>query len=103
MRANAALIGARIEMLLNYQRADELGAIAQPTLIIAAPDDQIVPFSHAQDLARRISHAQLVELAGGHFVPATRSVDYAAVVERFMQALDHAPRSTVPALAGERP
>ena len=73
-------------MLLDYQRADELGAITQPTLIIAAPDDQIVPFNHAQDLARRIAQAQLVELAGGHFVPATRPVDYAAVVERFLQA-----------------
>lgn len=100
--SQTALTSARIEMLLNYQRAGELGAIAQPTLIIAAPDDQIVPFTHAQDLARRIAHAQLIELAGGHFVPATRPVDYAAAVERFLQ--DHAPtpRSGIAALTGER-
>ncbi len=81
----AALICERIDMLLNYQRAAELGTIAQPTLIVAAPDDQIVPISHAQDLARRIPHARLVELAGGHFVPITRSADYAAVVLEFLR------------------
>jgi aminoacrylate hydrolase len=84
--AEVALICERIDMLLNYERTEELGAIAQPTLIVAAPDDQIVPINHAQDLARRIPHAQLAELAGGHLVPATRPVDYAAVVERFLCA-----------------
>jgi aminoacrylate hydrolase len=87
--AEAALIDARIEMLLNYQRADELGTITQPTLIIAAPDDQIVPFNHAHDLATRIVHAELVALAGGHFVPVLRTAEYAAAIERFLN--EHAP------------
>lgn len=100
--ANVALIGERIEMLLHYQRADDLDAITQPTLIIAAPDDQIVPFNHAQDLARRIVHAQLVELAGGHFVPATRPVDYASIVERFLQERVPASGSAVPSTNGEQ-
>lgn len=100
-RADMALIGERIDMLLNYQRADELGAITQPTLIIAAPDDQIVTFNHAQDLARRIVQAQLVELAGGHFVPATRPADYAAIVERFLQEQVPARGSAVPSTNGE--
>jgi aminoacrylate hydrolase len=101
-RADVALICERIDMLLDYQRADELGGITQPTLIIAAPDDQIVPFNHAQDLARRIVQAQLVELAGGHFVPTMRPVDYAAVVERFLQEQVPPPGSAVPSTHGER-
>jgi aminoacrylate hydrolase len=84
--AEVALICERIDMLLSYERADELGAITQPTLIVAAPDDQIVPINHAQDLAQRIPNAQLVELAGGHLVPATHPVDYAVLVERFLRA-----------------
>lgn len=103
LAADTTLISARIDMLLNYQRADELGAIAQPTLIIGAPDDQIVPFTHAQDLARRIAHAELIELAGGHFVPATRPVDYVAAVERFLQDGGFTPRSAEAAPTGERP
>ena len=87
--ADVALIDARIDMLLNYQRADELGGIKQPTLIIAAPDDQIVPFNHAQDLAMRIAHAELVSLGGGHFVPVIRTAEYAAAIERFLRK--HAP------------
>lgn len=96
------LIGERIDMLLDYQRADELGSITQPTLIIAAPDDQIVPLNHAQDLAGRIAQAQVVELAGGHLVPATRPIDYAAVVERFLQERVRAPGSANPSPNGER-
>jgi aminoacrylate hydrolase len=84
--AQAELIAARIDMLLGYQRADELGNITAPTLIVGASDDQIVPFHHAQELSRRMPHAQLLELSGGHFVPATRPADYADALNSFLKA-----------------
>lgn len=82
--AQNALTAERIDMLLRDERADELVRIAQPTLIVAAPDDQIVPFHHAQDLAQRMPRAQLLQMAGGHFVPATQPAAYAEAVHRFL-------------------
>ncbi len=82
--AQNALTAERIDMLLGYERAAELGRIAQPTLIVGAADDQIVPFHHAQDLARRMPHACTLELSGGHFVPATRPAEYARAIHEFL-------------------
>lgn len=79
----ARTIAQRIEMLLSYQRADELHRIQTPTLVVGALDDNIVPFLHAQELARRIPLAQLAELSGGHFTPTTRTADYAQRIARF--------------------
>ncbi|KQP05124.1 alpha/beta fold hydrolase [Pseudorhodoferax sp. Leaf265] len=83
--ARNALTAERIDMLLGYERADELSRIGQPTLIVGAADDQIVPFHHANDLAQRMPHAQLVQLDGGHFVPATRPADYAEALACFLR------------------
>lgn len=83
--AQNALVAERIDMLLGYTRADELARIAQPALVVGAADDQIVPFHHAQDLARRLPQAELVQLDGGHFVPATRTADYAEALQRFLR------------------
>ena len=77
---------ARIDMLLGFDRADELGRIRVPTLIVGADDDVIVPFCHAQDLARRISHARLSELCGGHFLPQTETERYVAVLDDFLRS-----------------
>lgn len=80
----ARLIDERIEMLLGYDRADELPRLRQPTLVVGARDDNIVPFLHSQDLAARIGHARLVELPGGHFTPTTRTAAYAALLADFL-------------------
>ncbi|RYH67241.1 MAG: alpha/beta fold hydrolase [Alcaligenaceae bacterium] len=80
------VIGQRIQMLLSYQRIDELASIKLPTMVLGALDDNIVPFNHSLDLARRIPGAKLSELAGGHFTPTTRTADYARVVATFAGA-----------------
>ena len=77
-------ISQRIEMLLTYQRAEELGSIRHPTLVVGAFDDNIVTFNHSQDLARRIPGAKLSELTGGHFTPTTRTADYARLIATFV-------------------
>ena len=81
---DAKLTLERIDMLLNYQRVDELHRLNKPTLVIGARDDNIVSFNHAQELAARISCAKLVEIAGGHFAPTTAPFEYARVVNDFL-------------------
>lgn len=76
---------ARINMLLGFDRADALGGIRAPVLIIGASDDAIVPYYHSQDLLKRISHASLLGLQGGHFLPQTQTEQYVTALEAFLQ------------------
>ena len=76
---------ARINMLLSFDRADELDRIRAPVLIIGASDDVIVPVTHSHDLARRLVQAQLLELQGGHFLPQTQTEHYVAALEDFLR------------------
>ena len=75
---------ARINMLLSFDRADELSAISAPVLVLGAIDDAIVPVAHSRDLARRLSKARLIEMQGGHFLPQTQTGPYVAALERFL-------------------
>lgn len=76
---------ARINMLLGFDRADELGRIQAPVLIVGASDDAIVPVTHSHDLARRIAQARMIELQGGHFLPQTQTAHYVAALEDFLR------------------
>lgn len=94
---NEALISSRIDMLLSYTRAAEMTSVRQPTLVIGAPDDNIVPFHHSEELAQLIPEAQLHALPGGHFTPTTRPGDYANVLATFLNphcGISHKHRST---------
>jgi aminoacrylate hydrolase len=71
-------------MLLAFDRAEELGRLRAPTLIVGASDDAIVPISHSHDLARRLPQAAMVELQGGHFLPQTQTVRYVDEVQAFL-------------------
>jgi poly(3-hydroxyoctanoate) depolymerase len=63
-----------------------LGAITQPTLIVQASGDRLVPPENASMLARRIPGARLVTLPGGHDLQRTdRSLLLARVVEEFLR------------------
>ena len=94
---NEALISSRIDMLLSYTRAAELASVHQPTLVIGAQDDNIVPFHHSEELSNLIPGAQLHALHGGHFTPTTRTGDYANVIATFLSpysAISQKHRST---------
>jgi pimeloyl-ACP methyl ester carboxylesterase len=69
--ASAQGPGGTIDDLLALLRpwGFDVTAIAVPTRIMAARDDQGVPASHGQWLARHISGAVLEEVPGGHFGP----------------------------------
>ncbi|SAL17771.1 alpha/beta hydrolase [Caballeronia udeis] len=74
----------RIEMLLGYDRADELAVIDKETLVMGARDDFIVPFHHSEDLAQRIRNATLVEAQGGHFFPQVDPQAFALRIGTFL-------------------
>jgi pimeloyl-ACP methyl ester carboxylesterase len=63
------------------QRADALGTLRLPTLVIHGQADPLVPYACGEDTARRISGATLMGIAGmGHDLPA-------GVVRRILEPL----------------
>jgi aminoacrylate hydrolase len=76
----------RIDMLLGYERSDELSCLEIESLILGARDDFIVPFYHSEDLARRIGNAMIVEAEGGHFFPQVDPEAFANHVAAFLDA-----------------
>jgi pimeloyl-ACP methyl ester carboxylesterase len=69
--ASAQGAGGTIDELVAVLRpwGFDVADIAVPTRIMAAREDQAVPLSHGQWLARHISGAVLQEMQGGHFDP----------------------------------
>jgi pimeloyl-ACP methyl ester carboxylesterase len=78
---------ARMRMLLDYDRHQELSCVTAPTLVIGSADDAIVPSSLARDIARAIPNAQYVEMSGGHFFPRTMPEAFARTVSEFLENL----------------
>ncbi|MCW0001496.1 alpha/beta hydrolase [Pararhizobium sp. YC-54] len=75
---------ARVRMLLEFNRADELNQISLPTLVIGAKDDIMIPFDRSLELSRLIQSANLIELTGGHFYPKTNPKQFAQQLTRFL-------------------
>jgi aminoacrylate hydrolase len=67
--ADQAIDVARLRMLLDHDRASDLGSVVAPALVIAATDDGIIPINHGRELAAAIPGAQLILTDGGHFFP----------------------------------
>ncbi|WP_421700062.1 alpha/beta fold hydrolase [Ancylobacter sp.] len=76
---------ARIRMLLAFDRAEELGRIRAPALVLGARDDEMILFAQSERLAHAIPGARLVALDGGHFYPRTRAELFAQHVAHFLQ------------------
>ena len=69
--ASAQGAGGTIDELLAmlHPWGFDVADVAVPTRLMAAREDQAVPLSHGQWLARHISGAVLEEVPGGHFGP----------------------------------
>ena len=89
--APLAVTAARVRMLLAFDRSAALHAITQPTLIVGARDDALVPIHHAHRLRALIPHADFCELPGAHFHPRTDPAPFAARVAAFLQERSPAP------------
>lgn len=79
---------ARLLARYQYDTRAALSAVHSPLLIMHSPQDEIVPFSHAQNLfAAANAPKQLLELRGGHNDALLVSRDdYARGVDKFIQA-----------------
>ena len=59
-----------LAIVADSDRADALGRITAPTLVLHGKADPLVPYAHGEDTARRIPGARLVGIDGmGHDLP----------------------------------
>ena len=84
---------ARIDALLTYDAGERLRSIRNPTLLIAAADDLLVPWQLSELIAEEIAHACLVKLDhGGHRFPQTRVEAYNTLLLEFFRDVPDAGR-----------
>jgi aminoacrylate hydrolase len=81
------IAAARIDALLAYDVGERLRSIRNPTLVIAAADDLLVPWQLSELITEEIAHARLVKLDhGGHHFPQTQFEAYNALLLEFFRA-----------------
>lgn len=79
---------ARIAALLAFDARPGLAAVRQPTLIVAARDDVLVPSVMSQELAAAIPGARLhIAPWGAHAVNVTLPADFNTLILGFLDAL----------------
>ena len=95
------IAAARIDALLAYDAEERLRSIRNPTLLIAAADDLLVPWRLSELIAEEIAHARLVKLDhGGHRFPQTRVEAYNTLLLEFFRThseIDAKKRTSYPA------
>jgi pimeloyl-ACP methyl ester carboxylesterase len=88
--------GHRFRMITGLDLRPRLSEIDVPALILAAPDDRVVPSRAGRDLARRLPHGRLLTLRVGHAALIHPRVD----VAELLQDERYWARVGVPATAG---
>jgi pimeloyl-ACP methyl ester carboxylesterase len=61
---------------------DNVDQIRVPSVVIAATEDQLVPFSHAQQLSQTLPGTSLVTVDGSHMIPYTHPDVVAAEIDK---------------------
>ena len=85
--AQVAIIDERIGALLGHDCRDRVSAIRERCLVLGAEDDMIVPAYLQEELAAALGQSELRLFDhGGHFFPATRAEETAAVIRRWITA-----------------
>jgi pimeloyl-ACP methyl ester carboxylesterase len=88
--------GHRFRMITGLDLRPRLSEIEVPALVLAAPDDRVVPSRAGRDLARRLPHGRLLTPRVGHAALIHPRVDVAALLRHDR----HWGRGGVPATAG---
>jgi pimeloyl-ACP methyl ester carboxylesterase len=71
-----------------WDRAEDLGALKLPTLVVCGDADQLTPLQYSLDLQRRIEGAQLVIVPGaGHMLMIEQPALVASAVRDFLTGL----------------
>jgi aminoacrylate hydrolase len=82
--AQQAIVAERINAIMAFDRAADVGKITVPVLVQGAEDDLIVPAFLNRELAGLIKHAQIQMFpSGGHMYPITRSPEFVAALTSF--------------------
>jgi aminoacrylate hydrolase len=96
------IAAACIDALLTYDAGERLRSIRNPTLLIAAADDLLVPWQLSELVAEEIAHARLVKLDhGGHRFPQTRVEAYNTLLLEFFRT--HSVRDAKKVLGPRNP
>lgn len=82
--APLAVAAARVRMLLDHDRLDDLPSVSAPVQVLAAQDDILIPPALSRAVADAVAGASFVALAGAHFHPLTDPAPFAAAVRRFI-------------------
>jgi len=72
--------GYRLRLIAALDLRERLAEITMPTVVIAAPDDRVVPPKAGRELAERLPHARLIEPRVGHAAMVHPSVNIAALL-----------------------
>jgi pimeloyl-ACP methyl ester carboxylesterase len=84
-RQSDAAFERNLHALMHSERADELGRIGAPTLVVAGNDDRIFPPHHANALVDAITGSRLALIAGAGHNTAIECPDaFHAAVEAFL-------------------
>jgi pimeloyl-ACP methyl ester carboxylesterase len=73
--------GHRFRMITGLDLRPRLPEITVPALVLAAPDDRVVPSRAGRDLARRLPRGRLLTLRVGHAALIHPRVDVAALLK----------------------
>jgi aminoacrylate hydrolase len=85
---------ARLGALLAFDAEARLSEIRVPTLVTAARDDVLIPYTRSEDLARAIPASRLALSAeGGHAHSVTDPERFNADLIGFLKEVTHAPHS----------
>ncbi|CAN5865655.1 alpha/beta fold hydrolase [soil metagenome] len=72
--------GYRLRLVCGLDLRSKLGEIAVPTLVIAAPDDRVVPARCGRELAERLPQCRLIEPRVGHAALIHPRIDIAQLL-----------------------
>ena len=85
---DASDIECRLNAILSFDARSLWASIDCPTLVMTAPDDQLMPSWFARDTAAGIAGARLLMLdGGGHMLPETRAGKFVEEVFGFVSGL----------------
>jgi pimeloyl-ACP methyl ester carboxylesterase len=75
-------MGHRFYLIERLDRRPQLCEIRTPTLVVASPDDRVVPHNAGVTLARRMPNAHLLQPRVGHAAMVHPAIDVAAMLEQ---------------------
>jgi pimeloyl-ACP methyl ester carboxylesterase len=91
--------GYRMRLIHGLDLRPRLGEVRQPALVLAAPNDRVVPCRAGRDLARRLPAARLLEPRVGHAALIHPSID----VARLLAEATHWPARSTADTSATRP